>query len=238
MTEDSGGISRRGLVAALGGAGVGGAAGVVYFGDVLGGGGGDGGDGSGDADGPTEITGQAPDDDGDASLGELRYLLESYDDRQYTLDVTGFTYDDGKVDLSYRSKASDQSGYERWRYHLNELGQVAWAYGQYVATNDPNLEWSSDERAATTGVETTSTADGSATTATLSADEVDGGRARRIVATIENPYEVEEGSETPAQPDRYGVEQVWIGNWLAGNWSQDRLINSIANSRVQRGDGG
>lgn len=235
MTEDSGGVSRRGLMAAVGGAGVGGVAGVVYFGDVLGGGGGGGGDGG---DGSTEITGQAPDDDGDASLAELRYLIESYEGRQYTLDVTGFTYADGSVDLSYRSAAAEQSDYERWRHHLNELGHVAWAYGQYVAANDPNLEWSSDGASSTTASGTTSTADGSTAAETLRADEVDGGRAGRVVATIENPYSVEEESETPAQPEQYGVEQVWIGNWLAGNWSQDRLINSIANSRVQSDGGG
>lgn len=237
MTEDSGGVSRRGLLAAAGGAGVGGVAGVAYFGDVFGGGGGgDGGDGSGQA----EVTGRAPDDDGDASLAELRYLIESYDGRQYTLDVTGFTYADGSVDLSYRSTAAEQSDYERWRHHLNEVGHVAWAYGQYVAANDPNLDWPPAGDTATTasGATSTSAADGSTTAETLSADEIDGGRARRIVATVENPYAVETGSETPAQPERYGVEQVWIGNWLAGNWSRDRLINAIANSRVQSDGGG
>jgi hypothetical protein len=229
MTQDSGGVSRRGLLAAVGGAGVGGVAGVVYFGDVLGGGGGGGGDG------PTEITAQAPNDDGEASLEELRYLLESVEEREYTLDVTGFTYDDGVAGLTYRSGAREQSGYDRWLYHRNELGHVAWSYGRYVAANDPNLDWPPEGGA---GMSTTeSTTEEPTTARTLSPDQVDGGRARRLFATIENPYSVETESDTVPQPTEYGVEQHWAGNWVAGNWTSLKLIRTIANSRVQS-DGG
>lgn len=229
MTEDSGGVSRRGLLAAVGGAGVGGVAGVAYFGDVFGGGG-DGGDG-----GTTEITAQEPNEDGKASLGELRYLLESVESRQYTLEVTGFSYTDGTVELSYRSGAAEQSGYDRWRYHRNELGHVAWSYARYVAANDPNLDWppaGGEQMGTTESTTTTSTA-----VETLSPDQVDGGRARRILATIENPYSVETGSDTIPQPTKYGVEQHWVGNWVAGNWTSLKLIRTIANSRVEGGGG-
>jgi len=232
MPEDSGGVSRRGLVAAVGGAGIGSLVGVAYFGGFLDG------DGGG-ADGPRQITATAPNDDGRASLAELRYLLGSIDGRRYTLDVTGFTYEDGVVDLSYRSGAAGRSGYDRWRYHLNELGQVAWSYGQYVAANDPNLDWPPAGRGETTpGGTATATTSGTATEGgpttvrTLSADEIDENRASRILATVENPYAVGTGSETPAQPSSYGVERRWIGNWLAGAWSQRKLLTTIANSRV------
>lgn len=233
MAEDSGGVSRRGLVAAAGGAGLGGLAGIVYFGGFLGGGG-DGGSG-----GPRQITAKAPNDDGKASLAELRYLLGSIEGRRYTLDVTRFAYQDGVVDMAYRSGAADQSGYDRWRYHVNELGQVVWSYGQYVAANDPNLDWPPAGRAETTpgGTATATTSEtategGPTTVRTLSADEIDENRASRIVATVENPYAVETGSETPAQPSSYGVERRWIGNWLAGAWSQRKLLTTVANSRV------
>jgi hypothetical protein len=236
MSEDSGGVSRRGLVAAFGGAGIGSLVGVAYFGGFLGGGGGDGG-----ASGPRQITATAPNDDGEASLAELRYLLGPIESREFTLDVTGFAYEDGVVDLSYRSGAADQSGYDRWRYHLNELGQVAWSYGQYVAANDPNLDWPPAGRTDTTSDGTatatattsgTATEGGPTTVRTLSADEIDENRASRILATVENPYAVETGSETPAQPSSYGVERRWIGNWLAGAWTQRKLLTVIANSRV------
>lgn len=222
MTDDTGGLSRRGLVAALGGAGVGGVAGVLYFGDLLGGGG----------DGTGQITAQEPNDDGEASLGELRYLIESYEGSDYTVDVTSFTFDGEVIDLRYDSGAADRSDYERWRHHLGELGHVAWAFGLYVRSDGPNLEWNTGTGEGTGGGTETTTA--SPPTTVSGATEPGDGEVEgtRLTARIENPYSVEDGSETPAQPSSYGIERRWVRNWIAGAWSEERLINRIANTRV------
>lgn len=225
MADDTGGLTRRGLVAAVGGAGVGGTAGVLYFGDVLGGGGG----------GTTQITAQEPNDDSEASLGELRYLIESYEDSEYTVDVTSFTYDGGVIDVRYESAAADRSGHDRWRRHLGELGHVAWAFGLYVQSDGPNLEWNTGtSEESGTANDGTGTATSDRPTTVSGATEPGDGEVKgtRLTARIENPYSVEEGSETPEQPSSYGIERRWIRNWIAGAWTEERLINRIANTRV------
>lgn len=228
MADDELGVSRRGLLAAGAGAAVGGGAGVLYFGDVLGGGGG------GD-DGPEQISAQEPDGDDEATLGELRYLIESWDEAQYTVEVTSFTYSEGTVDLQYTSAAADQSGNERWRTHLGEVNHVLWSYAQYVHNNDPNLSWppGSDGGGsdATTAAGTATTASRPTTVAreTLAADAR---TALRILVSVENPYTVSEDSGTPEQQGSYGVERQWIGNWLVGAWTQQDLLNQVVQSRV------
>ncbi len=222
MADDELGVSRRALLAGGAGAAVGGAAGVLYFGDVLGG------DGGG---GPEGISGQEPDGDDEATIGELRYLIESWDQREYTLEVTSFTYSEGVVNLGYNSAAAEQSGYERWRVHLNEVGHVLWSYAQYVANNEPNLSWPPGDGSSGDGTTAQGTASRPTTVARGTVPE-DDRRALRILASIENPYTVSDDSQTPEQQDSYGVEGQWIGNWLAGAWTEQDLINRVVQSRV------
>ncbi len=228
MADDEPGVSRRGLLAAGAGAAVGGGAGVLYFGGWLDGGG-----------GSTQVEAQEPNADGQATLGELRYLLESWDGRPTTLDVTDFTYEDGVVDVAYRSAAEDQSGYQRWRTHLTEVGHVLWSYAQYVDNNDADLSWppgSGGGDGGTTAPGTEGTASGTTrggpTAVARETVPEDGRRALRILATVENPYSVPDDSDTPDQGSSYGVERQWIANWLAGAWTEQALINRVVQTRV------
>jgi len=219
MADDELGVSRRALLAGGTGAVVGGAAGVLYFGDVMGG---------GDADGGSEqVTAQDPDGDGESTLPELRYLIESLEQEEHTVTVTSFTYTNDVIELAYESNAGAQSGYQRWHTHVGELGHVVWSYARYIADDGPKLDWppesSEDEGTASRPTAISGTAeDGTG--------EVTG---VRMTASIENPYSVEsEESETPEQPDSYAIEREWAVNWIVGAWPWDRLINTVANTRV------
>ena len=80
---DGASLTRRHVVVGAAGAAVGGAGGVAIFSDGL----------FSDAGGTSSIEKQEPNDDGEASLGELHWLLEENPQTEYTVDVTQGTYD-------------------------------------------------------------------------------------------------------------------------------------------------
>lgn len=80
--------------------------------------------------GTTTVAKREPNDDGEASLGELWWLLEDDPRTEYTIDVTSFEYEGDVVDVRYESNAASQSGSERWRWHLNEMGHVIRSFAQ------------------------------------------------------------------------------------------------------------
>jgi len=221
MADDTGGLSRRGIVAALGGAGVGGVGGVLYFGDVLGGG------------SKGNIAAEKPDGDGESSLGELRYLLQSLEDREYTVDVTSFEYDadTDTIDLQYRSRAESESGYERWQMHVGELGHVVWSYARYVADDGPDLDWppSTNTQSGDDGTQTASRP----TTVLGDTEQGDGEvKGRLMKVYVDNPYTVEDDEDTNEQPASYAIKRRWVRNWISGAWSREQLISTVVNARV------
>jgi hypothetical protein len=224
--DDSGGLplTRRQLVAAGGGAILGGAGGVLAFGDVLGGGGGD--DGS---DGPRTIEKEEPDGNSEATLGELYYLLEEgQDGAAVTVDVKSFTYDEGVIEVSYRSGAASKSGRERWNHHLEEMGHVVQSYTTYVQVDGPDVQQQTPHESATAPGQTT-------------AGDFDTVEGHTLVATVTNPYEVETatatttedgGVTTPAQHEKYGIKRSWVRQYLAGRIGSNRLINLVNQSQI------
>lgn len=226
-SDGSGALTRRHAVVGGAGAVVGGVAGVAIFSDGL----------FGDSGGTKTIEKREPNDDGEASLGELRWLLEKDPRTEYTIDVTTFTYSGDVIDVRYESAATEQSGSDRWRWHLNEMGHVISSFGQYVAGDGPNLAWPPD------GTTDGAGGGGSGTTTakptTVPATTATGGQpieGKRLIAHVENPYTANTESSTPPQDEVYGIERRWIRNWIAGAWSEQRLINVVRQSKVTGGN--
>ncbi|WP_267639494.1 hypothetical protein [Haloarchaeobius amylolyticus] len=78
--------------------------------------------------GDSQVEPERPNDDGEGSLGELRWILEE----QYSMQVTSMTFGDGRVDLTYQSQATSR-GESR-----EEIGAVISAYGLIVAHDGPS----------------------------------------------------------------------------------------------------
>lgn len=77
--------------------------------------------------GPTEIEPEEPNDDGSASLGEVRYLLESNDVDEYEqLSVSSMVRDGDEIQVTYASDAAHAAEF------ANEIGTIAAVYGIYV----------------------------------------------------------------------------------------------------------
>lgn len=217
-------VTRRNVVVGGAGAVVGGVAGVATFsGGIL-----------GKSTGPRSVSKRAPDDDGEATLGELRWLLENHPESEYTIDVTAFEFDDGVIDVRYESGAKTKSGTDRWKCHLNELGHVIDSFATYVASDGPNLEWSNRGGRTTNGSEDGDSASNDAPTTVppVTIDEDASMAGERLIAHVENPYTVEDGSKTPAQDEAYGIERRWIVNWIVGAWSTQRILNTVRQTRI------
>jgi hypothetical protein len=226
---DRASLTRRHVVVGAAGAAIGGVGGVAIFSDGL----------FADNGGARSVEIQEPDDDGEATLGELRWLLEEDPRTEYTIDVTSFKFQGEVIEVRYESNAKSQSGADRWRWHLNEMGRVIQSFAQYVAADGPKLEWASaatgdgtDGEQAETSTPTSAPTTVPATTAT-GADPIEG---KRLIAHVENPYSVTTGSTTPAQDDVYGIERRWVRNWIAGAWSEQRMINIVRRARVGTGN--
>ncbi|MFT4957238.1 MAG: hypothetical protein ACI9PP_000329 [Halobacteriales archaeon] len=224
---DRASLTRRQVVVGGAGAALGGAAGVAIFSDGL----------FSNSDGTTTIEKEEPNDDGEASLGELYWLLEEHPQTEYSIDVTNFQYEGDVIEVRYESKAIDQSGSDRWRWHLNELGHVIKSFGTYVAGDGPNLEWNRTAGAGGNGNETVTpgTSDPTTVPATTSAgaDSIEGSS---LIAHVENPYSVETGATTPAQDEVYGIKRRWVRNWIVGAWSTERILNMVRRAEVGSGD--
>jgi len=125
-SDDSGslGISRRSMVVGAAGIGLGTVLGVGYT--VL-----------GDSTPDRSIEPAEPDDDGEASLGELHYILENSGPEHSQLDVTEFRYygDDETIKVSYRTRADDVEDVPPQRQHVREVGQMTRMFSEYVAQN-------------------------------------------------------------------------------------------------------
>lgn len=84
--------------------------------------------------GPERITPEATDDDGTATLGELRYLLAENDVEEFErLDVRSMTSDGEVVRLTYASDAANPGDF------VDEVGTVAAVYAIYIG-NDGTVE--------------------------------------------------------------------------------------------------
>lgn len=220
---DGASLTRRHVVVGAAGAAVGGAAGVAIFSDGLFSG----------SDGGTTVEKEEPNDDGEATLGELRWLLEEDPRTEYTVDVTSFKYQGEVIDVRYESSAREQSGSDRWRWHLNELGHVIRSFATYVASDGPKLEW--NRTATATGSpgesEPTEGSDPTTVPATATGDGASITGAR-LIAHVENPYSVDTGSSIPPQDEVYGIERRWIRNWIVGAWSNERVLNVVRQAKV------
>ncbi len=231
-TDDGGtderSLGRRHVVVGGAGAVVGGVAGVAIFSDGR----------FTDSDGTTTIEKREPNDDGEASPGELRWLLEDDPRTEYTIDVTSFTLEGDVIDVRYESNATSQSGSDRWRWHLNEMGHVIKSFARYVASDGPNLEWSRTSTGGTgDGPDGTTSADSTPTTVPATTATGSGSiEGTRLIAHVENPYDVGTGSTVPAQDAVYGIERRWVRNWIAGAWSNQRLLNVVRQARVGSGN--
>jgi len=220
---DGASVTRRHVVVGAAGAVVGGAGGVAIFSDGL----------FSDSGGTSSIEKQEPNDDGEASLGELHWLLEENPQTEYTVDVTSFQYEGDVIDVRYESRAKAQSGSDRWRWHLNELGHVIRSFATYVASDGPKLEWNRGEAANGTASESEST--GTSEPTTVPATTAAGGgsiEGTRLIAHVENPYSVETGSTIPPQDEVYGIERRWVRNWIVGAWSTERVLNVVRQAKV------
>jgi hypothetical protein len=127
--DDFLGVSRRTVVAAGAGIGLGAVLGGGYA--VLGS------SSPGRSIEPTE-----PDDDGEASLAELHYILENSGPEDARLDVTEFRYhgDDGDdlIAVTYDSRAA--SSEDVAEQHLREVEQAMFMYSEYVRQDGNNSE--------------------------------------------------------------------------------------------------
>jgi len=125
--DDFFGVSRRTLVAAGAGIGLGAVLGGGYA--VLGS------SSPGRSIEPTE-----PDDDGEASLAELHYILENSGPEDARLDVTEFRYhgDDGDdlIAVTYDSRAASSENVTE--QHLREVEQVMFMFSEYVRQDGNN----------------------------------------------------------------------------------------------------
>lgn len=119
-------ISRRTMVVGAAGIGLGSVLGISYT--VL-----------GDSErGQTRtVEPQEPDDDGEATLGELHYILENSGAENGRLDVTEFRYygDDETIKVSYRTRADEVEDVPPQRQHVREVGQATRMFAEYVAQN-------------------------------------------------------------------------------------------------------
>lgn len=77
--------------------------------------------------GPESVTPEEPNDDGTATLGEIRYLLAENDVEEYErLDVTEMRRDGDVVRLTYASEATDVNEF------VDEVGTITRLYAVYV----------------------------------------------------------------------------------------------------------
>lgn len=126
-TDDYFGVSRRTVVAAGAGIGLGAVLGGGYA--VLGS------SSPGRSIEPTE-----PDDDGEASLAELHYILENSGPEDARLDVTSFRYhgDDDLIAVTYDSRAASSEDVSE--QHLREVEQAMFMYSEYVRQDGTGSE--------------------------------------------------------------------------------------------------
>jgi len=126
QSDDSGllGVSRRTVVVGAAGIGLGSVLGVGYA--VL-----------GDSTPGRAVEPQEPDDDGEATLGELHYILENSGTENARLDVTEFRYygDDETIEISYRTRADEVEDVPPQRQHVREVGQMVRMFATYVSQN-------------------------------------------------------------------------------------------------------
>ena len=124
--DGSFGISRRTAVVGAAGIGLGSVLGVGYT--VLG--------ATNDSE-PQTIQPQEPNDDGEASLGELHYILENSGPEHAQLDVSEFLYfgGDDSIKVTYRTRAPDVEDVPPQRQHVREVGQMTNMFAEYVSQN-------------------------------------------------------------------------------------------------------
>lgn len=114
-------FSRRKFLAGLGGIGVGTAIGVGYG-------------YYSNSEAGREIHPSEPDEDGEATLAELHYILVNSGEANARLDVTEFRYfpDNDVIYISYQTRASNDSDVPPQRQHVREVGQVVRMFTEYV----------------------------------------------------------------------------------------------------------
>ena len=78
--------------------------------------------------GGNQVQKSEPDQDGEGTLGELRWILEE----THGMSVTSMTYSDEVVDLEYESQASDSAE------SRDEIGQVISSYGLIIESDGPS----------------------------------------------------------------------------------------------------
>lgn len=119
-------ISRRHIVGGVAGIAVGGVVGTGYalLGD--------------DGGGGQSISATEPDDDGEASLAELHYILENSGPENARVNVTGFRYYEGDdvIEITYESSADSSDDVSQ--QHLRELEQVMFMFAEYVRQDGNN----------------------------------------------------------------------------------------------------
>ncbi|WP_256300192.1 hypothetical protein [Haloarchaeobius salinus] len=88
--------------------------------------------------GGNQVQKSEPNQDGEGTLGELRWILEE----THGMTVTSMTFDDEVVDLEYESSAGDRAE------SREEIGQVISSYGLIIDSGGPSsrLEASIAER--------------------------------------------------------------------------------------------
>jgi hypothetical protein len=118
------GVSRRTLLGGAAGIGIGSILGVGYA--VL----------SDSTPGRT-IEPVEPNDDGEATVGELHYILENSGPEHSQLDVTQVRYfgDDNTIKVSYRTGVRTVEEVQPQRQHVREVGQIVRMYATYVSQN-------------------------------------------------------------------------------------------------------
>lgn len=147
----------------------------------------------------TAISPSEPNDDGEASLGELHYLLENQGDASVNLDVTDFRYfsDEDEIEVTYTTRAGSVEDVPPQRQHVREVGHLTRMYAIYVEQD---------------GVE------GEA-------------KGKRVHAQINEVVERVE------QPDGYYVKREWVEKFNNGEWSANRMINTVLGAAYYEDDG-
>jgi hypothetical protein len=123
------GVSRRKVVAGAAGISLGSVLGVGYA--VL------------NSSSPgRSVKAQEPNDDGEASLGELRYILENNGPEHSRLDISRFQYfsDDDNIEITYQTRAGSVDDVPPQRQHVREVGQMARMFAEYVSQNGEDGE--------------------------------------------------------------------------------------------------